>query len=215
MNTLKNMFHKVKINQNPKTGSKIGKAQVKIEPNYKIDRDTFDIKADPAKIEIDWYSEDSKKSKYIKNEFTNFVDDLLTDTDVENVVNVLNNNLDDLSNAKQLSVGIKNTLEGERIKKILRLYFSFDDLPEEEHLFTRAIVNTELQKIRDDAGPVRVVMVNMKDMISNKYYSQIIFVDLYHLFIPSKHNGKTADEAKEISYKQHEELDVCLSKHLK
>lgn len=210
----KNMFRKIKIDKKPISDQRLGKVNVNRRPSYRIDKQSLDIKADPAHVEIDWYSEESKKSDHIENEFTNYVEDFITDYQVEHTIEVLNNGLDVLKKHKLDTVDINYDSKGKRIKEIIELYFKFRN-PREEYWFVKTDIKTEFQSDINSAGSSRIVMVNAKDMETKKHYLQILFVDPYHLFIPGRHKGKSAEETKKETYEKCSDFETCLSKYLK
>lgn len=204
------MFPKIKVDTKKDKGSGI---QVNRNLTYKVDQTNLNVRATKAKLEIEWHSESSKKSKHLKNEFTNFVEGFITDTEIDNAIEVLNEKPESLINNHLDTVDINYDAKGNRLKDIIELYFQMNK-PQEYYWFVKTDINTSLQNVLNRRGSFRVVMINRKDMVANKHYLQIIFVDPHHLFIPSKFKGKSAEQSKRESYREAVKLETCISKHL-
>lgn len=202
------------IGTSRKIEKKTNESRAYIKQPKKLEEEVRGVKTDSAEVEIEWYSKESKKSDCLENEFTNFVEDFITDHQVENAVNLLNNDLNRLKENIRDDIRFPENSKGERLKQIIEMYFALER-PEYDYWFVKTDIKTDFQSSLDRAGSVRVVMVNAKNMETNKHFLQILFVDPYHLFIPGRHNGSSAEEMKKKTYEYYSKLDTCLSKHLK
>lgn len=208
------MFHKIDINSKRKNNEEENRISVDRVRNYNITKRDLNVKTQKAELEIKWHSNKSKQSNSLENEFTNYVEDFITDSDIENGIKVLNENLDDLKDGTIDFVDIKYDKKGKRLIEIIELFFPLTR-NREDYWFVKVDITTEFKKITNSRGPFRVILINTKDIKTSKHYLEIVFLDPYHLFIPGKHNGKTAEQYKRETYEQYIELDTCLSKHIK
>lgn len=208
------MFPKIDVkSKKKKIDVSSDKLSIKRKPSYKLERKNLNVKAVVADLEVEWYSEDSKKSKHLDNEFTNFVEDFLTDIEIENGIDVLNDDLENLKDNNLPPVDIPYNEKGQRLKDIIELYFTIDN-SHEDYWFVKTDINTEFQTLTNRRSSFRVIMVNMKDMENNKHFLQILFLDPHHLFIPGGHNGKTAEQTKNDTYRSCRNYDTCISEYL-
>lgn len=207
------MFPKVKIDAKKKDKQRSNRVQVVKTPNYKINKTDLNVKVKKATLEVVWFSGNSKKSKRLENEFTNYVEDFITDHEIDNAIEVLNNNPEVLKEYVLDTVDINYDDQGNRLKEIIELYFPMDN-PQDYYWFVKTDINTEFQKYTNSRGAFRVVMINTKDMSTSKHYLQILFVDPYHLFIPGAFNGKTNTQNKIETYKKYKEYNTCISKYI-
>ena len=53
-----------------------------------------------------------------------------------------------------------------------------------------------------DNGSMRLISLYRKDIETGMTYFELLFIDFYHLFIPSKHNGKDPDYVRKDTYKK-------------
>ncbi len=61
------------------------------------------------------------------------------------------------------------------------------------------IRKSKIESPLGDNGALRLISVYSKDIEKNISYFDLLFIDFYHLFIPSKHNGLSAREnAKKV-----------------
>lgn len=64
-------------------------------------------------------------------------------------------------------------------------------------------------KIKDplgNNGPFRLLSVYEKDIESNTTYFNLLFIDFYHLFIPSDHEGKPAEDVRRSEYNKRKRI---------
>lgn len=207
------MFPKIKIDAKKKENPQSNRVQVVKTPNYKVNKTDLNVRAKKATLEVVWFSENSKKSQRLENEFTNYVENFITDHEIDNAIEVLNNNPEVLKEYVLDTVDINYNDQGNRLKEIIELYFPMDN-PQDYYWFVKTDINTEFQKYINSRGAFRVVMINTKDMSTSKHYLQILFLDPHHLFIPSRYNGKTSEQSKLEIYEKCEEYITCLSKHI-
>ncbi|MFC0232766.1 hypothetical protein ACFFIF_02035 [Vagococcus entomophilus] len=152
----------------------------------------------------------SKKMNHLK--FTNFLpENYMITPDLREAINLITENEKFLCEnwdrhdlpAVQVSGKYK-----ERIKEIIREYD--EDLVDAlfEGRIRKSTVSTEHQK-----GKVRLISLYTKE--KNKTIISLIFIDFYHLFIPSGNLGKPSERVMEENYNNQKNNDVCFSKYVK
>ncbi|NIK12887.1 hypothetical protein [Alkalibacillus almallahensis] len=161
-------------------------------------------KLEPSKkTEVKPFNEFSFKSKYNSDlEFTNFYRE---DTDQK-----LKKRINELS--EDFSVTLKGETRGvefdkDRIKEILELFvgeFHEDDLSEDE------IVKVRLYDPFGYPTEIRVYLTLDTSDLDNKVY-YVLMVDLFHLVIPSSHNGKQSEVVKQETFEHNKDNNKCIS----
>jgi hypothetical protein len=102
----------------------------------------------------------------------------------------------------------------DRMKKILTNYLS----DEEFNNFTEDFRKSELKDdniVYENHGDFRVITLYSveKEQDIYKQYLTIILLDPHHLFIPSRHNGKTKEEAVAKKYREVKNYSYHIKQH--
>ena len=62
------------------------------------------------------------------------------------------------------------------------------------------IRKSKIKGLLENNGCFRLISEYSKDISTGTTYFDLLFIDFYHLFIPSKHRGKSADEVRKKTY---------------
>ncbi|WP_157456216.1 hypothetical protein [Carnobacterium maltaromaticum] len=92
-----------------------------------------------------------------------------------------------------------------RIQTILNEY-----LNEDCNDYFGRIRKTTLKTPLGKNGQLRLISVYTIDTDTGISHLDLLFIDFYHLFIPSKHNGLSAEEAMKINYEKHKKHNKCM-----
>lgn len=161
---------------------------------------------------VEWYDSGAKNSVNLPNEFfINFVKDDKMDRDfyAQTMIERFNEDasFEFLKDPSPVKLHNKHVRE----KEILSHYFGLDDTQELDHLVKYRVVSNFADSIQDTSGAARVVAY--RD--TNEHAFKIIFLDPYHLFLPSKHKGVDKDVMMKQTYLKHSGCHLCLSKCIK
>ena len=161
---------------------------------------------------VEWYDSGAKNSVNLPNEFfINFVKDDKIDRDfyAQTMIERFNEDasFEFLKDPSPVKLHNKHVRE----KEILSHYFGLDDTQELDHLVKYRVVSNFADSIQDTSGAARVVAY--RD--TNEHAFKIIFLDPYHLFLPSKHKGVDKDVMMKQTYQKHSGCHLCLSKCIK
>lgn len=134
--------------------------------------------------------------------FTNFLQDsfLVNENLKESLDNIFKNSEYIFRESKLVKYSGKNKV---RIKNIINLYsVVFDESKEilEKHLQDGQIYKTAFSLNKNEKGKIRIVSVVHLDDKTENYLFKLLFIDLYHLFIPSSHNGYSSDKQLKKTY---------------
>lgn len=134
--------------------------------------------------------------------FTNFLqEDLLIDDTLKNSLNIIFKDSECIfRKLKSVEYSGKNS---ERIRYILNLYsVNFKESKEklEQHLQEGQIYKTAFSLDKNEQGKIRIISVVHLDDKNENYILELLFIDLYHLFIPSSHKGYTSQKQLERTY---------------
>lgn len=165
---------------------------------------------------ISWFSETSKKSVNLeKCQFTNFV--ATEKLDRSEYAQVL---IDRFNKDKSLSFlsdpsNIKLNKSHAREKEIIKHYFDLSNGGEFDetfdHLVKYRVVSEYQEETGSNTGAARVIAHEGVDTASNTYFYKLIFMDPYHLFLPSKHRGTDKYDMRNKSYSKYKGCKKCLS----
>ncbi|WP_413496935.1 hypothetical protein [Carnobacterium maltaromaticum] len=84
-----------------------------------------------------------------------------------------------------------------------------------KYLDASRIRKTTVKSALGDKGQLRLISVYTKDTKTGISHLDLLFIDFYHLFIPSKHNGLSAEEAMKINYERNKKHTKCMHKCFK
>lgn len=134
--------------------------------------------------------------------FTNFLqEDLLIDETLQSSLEIIFKNSEYIyKESKFIRYPGSNS---ERIQKIINLYSdSFEESKEqlENHLLDGRIYKTAFSLDKNERGKIRIISVGHLDDKNENYIYELLFIDLYHLFIPSSHKGYTSQKQLERTY---------------
>ena len=161
---------------------------------------------------VEWYDSGAKNSVNLPNEFfINFVQDDKIDRDFYAQTMIERFNEDASFEFLKDPSPVKLRNKHVREKEILSHYFGLDDTQELDHLVKYRVVSNFADSIQDTSGAARVVAY--RD--TNEHAFKIIFLDPYHLFLPSKHKGVDKDVMMKQTYQKHSGCHLCLSKCIK
>ena len=161
---------------------------------------------------VEWYDSGAKNSVNLPNEFfINFVKDDKIDRDFYAQTMIERFNEDASFEFLKDPSPVKLRNKHVREKEILSHYFGLDDTQELDHLVKYRVVSNFADSIQDTSGAARVVAY--RD--TNEHAFKIIFLDPYHLFLPSKHKGVDKDVMMKQTYQKHSGCHLCLSKCIK
>ena len=161
---------------------------------------------------VEWYDSGAKNSVNLPNEFfINFVKDDKIDREVYAQTMIERFNEDASFEFLKDPSPVKLRNKHVREKEILSHYFGLDDTQELDHLVKYRVVSNFADSIQDTSGAARVVAY--RD--TNEHAFKIIFLDPYHLFLPSKHKGVDKAVMMKQTYQKHSGCHLCLSKCIK
>ncbi|OFS28791.1 hypothetical protein [Abiotrophia sp. HMSC24B09] len=161
---------------------------------------------------VEWYDSGAKNSVNLPNEFfINFVKDDKIDRDFYAQTMIERFNEDASFEFLKDPSPVKLRNKHVREKEILSHYFGLDDTQELDHLVKYRVVSNFADSIQDTSGAARVVAY--RD--TNEHAFKIIFLDPYHLFLPSKHKGVDKAVMMKQTYQKHSGCHLCLSKCIK
>lgn len=150
--------------------------------------------------------------------FTNFLPErILIDNDTKNQINRIAENSECISKNYDRKVAQKIRYSGkyrDHMKKVLEKY---DSLFENENgELTMALENEFIVKATvestNEKGKIRVLSFWEKK--ENKHFFHMLFIDFYHLFLPSSHAGYDSEKQRQTTYKMYENNTTCISSWL-
>lgn len=168
----------------------------------------FEIKCEEPTVKVEWHRDFSVKSKHLPSyKFTNFID-VFSEPNTEFAISKMNEDLNCIK--KRVSSVDITSQNRDRLLGIINNYL---DGP--SYNFEDDFKKTTLPDMLGAEGSFRVVSLFYKDMKTKEHFLYILFVDPYHLFIPSKHKKKTADEMLADTYAKYNSNLNCISKLIK
>lgn len=181
-------------------------------PNVGENRVANNLNIPEKDYSVEWYDSGAKNSVNLPNEFfINFVKDDKIDRDFYAQTMIERFNEDASFEFLKDPSPVKLHNKHAREKEILSHYFGLDDTQELDHLVKYRVVSNFADSIQDTSGAARVVAY--RD--TNEHAFKIIFLDPYHLFLPSKHKGVDKDVMMKQTYQKHSGCHLCLSKCIK
>lgn len=165
---------------------------------------------------ISWFSETSKKSVNLeKCQFTNFVANEKIDRseDAQVLIDRFNKdkNLSFLKDSRTITLNKRHVRE----KEIIKHYFDLSNDGEIDetfdHLVKYRVVSEFNESIGSNEGAARVIAHQGVDTVSNTYFYKLIFMDPYHLFLPSQHHDTDKYDMRNKSYSKYKGCKKCLS----
>lgn len=160
-----------------------------------------DISAKNVQAKVRFKSNSFDSINISEIEFSNMLDDkILIPPRTRSAINKLVKN-PDIININSKSINTYNDHDN-RMRKILEHYIS----NEEFDTFCDDFRKSELKDeniVYDEHGDFRVITLFSVEKENDKDFQQyltVILLDLYHLFLPSKHRGKSKEESKKANY---------------
>lgn len=153
--------------------------------------------------------------------FTNFLPDFdAFDGYIDEGINKLKVSPSLLSKTEKRENAEEVKLAGKFINRIEAIIAEYDSLNNDEgHLIELLkdgfIRKSKIETPLGDSGALRLISVYSKDIDSQKTYFDLLFIDFYHLFIPSKHGGLSAEECAKKVYIQRKSCSERVHKYLK
>lgn len=198
--------------------------KLEVSPQPKIENDLIrknkmgyqvDIPDNPI-FECSFWNDSACSSKKIESEFfTNYLAEFYElDGYIENGLKKIRLNIDCISKTedRKFPSVVRFNDKGNfsnHIKNILNDY-----LGEDCNNYYGRIVKTTLKTPLGHNGQMRLISVYSKDATTGKSYLGLLFIDFYHLFIPSSHNGVTAQEMQKRNYLKNKKYTKCMSSYL-
>lgn len=104
-----------------------------------------------------------------------------------------------------------------RTEKIISYYdiLNEDDGDLIELLHDGFIRKSKIETPLGDSGALRLISVYSKDIEEDTTYFDLLFIDFYHLFIPSRHKGIGAKDHALKVYEERKKCDKTVHKHIK
>lgn len=199
-----NQMFKIDIHNDNKKKSTFNENTITTRDFVSTKYDPYDLdKRVKPKIEL---LESAKKSVNISNiNFSNMLP-ALEESPIDSYIEIAIDKLKENPNILLDSCHpiIYNGDHKERIKDILLEYIPEEDFDEHSDYFRKSDVRTSA--LLETRGAFRVVGIYLiepkkhKKQKHSKHYLKIVLIDPYHLFIPSRHNGLTAEEYKTSTY---------------
>jgi hypothetical protein len=173
--------------------------------NFKSEK--FEVSTKEPKVVFELLSGDSYKSKQDHSLcFTNFISDR-TDYVTLARLEELFKDLSSIQSHQLNSVNMK-----ERIENILSLYH----FQNSEDLVESKVMKADLKGSLSNQDGVRAYFTFDHEVVEGEWIAktQVIMIDLFHLVIPSKHKGKTADRSMRDTYHTNMNNKTCMSAFL-
>lgn len=194
------MQFEIDLNNDNQKGSKNTQEYISARNFVTIDYNPFDLetKVAPRVIMLDCMK---KSIKLDSHHFTNMLPDIenqALESHIELALEKMKENpgiLFETNNPIRYSGKNK-----ERIEELLTKYVSEDEFNKNCDYFRKSDVKTDA--LLENRGSFRVIgLYTIKPKTHpkqkhSKHYLNVILLDPYHLFIPGKHNGLTAEEYK-------------------
>ncbi|MDT2659005.1 hypothetical protein P7E02_03950 [Enterococcus hulanensis] len=150
--------------------------------------------------------------------FTNFLPErFLIDSGTKSQINQIAENSDCISKNYDRKAAQKIRYSGkykEHMKSIVKMY---DSIFENEHNeLSTALEDEFLVKatIEDDSGKGKTRVISFWEKKDDEHLLHMLFIDFYHLFLPSNHAGYDSDKQRRATYKMYANNPTCISKWL-
>lgn len=187
--------------------------------NQLIQRNLKDYQVDipdNPRFECSYWNGELSGSKKIESAyFTNFIASEFYEREsyIEKGVDEIRGNIDCISKSQdgEFPSNVDFNDRGkfnDHIKMILNAY-----LEEDCSEYFGRIKKTTIESPLGDKGQLRLISVYRKDSETGISHLDLLFIDFYHLFIPSKHNGVSAEEMMKKNYEKNKNHSGCY-KHL-
>lgn len=126
-----------------------------------------------------------------------------------------------LSHTEKREAATDVKLTGEFKSHIENIIAHYDNLNSDNGELSRLLKDGFIRKSKietplGDSGALRLISVYSKDIENQTTYFDLLFIDFYHLFIPSKHKGISAkNHSREVYLYRAKYCNESVQKHLK
>lgn len=153
--------------------------------------------------------------------FTNFLPSFeVLDGYIEVGLDKLKNKPGLLSHTEKRNNADSVRVSGEFKDRIESIVLHYDVLNSDDGKLVEALHDGFIRKSKietplGDSGALRLISLYSKDITSDKTYFDLLFIDFYHLFIPSPYKGVPAKIHAKSVYNKRKKCNETVHKHLK
>lgn len=167
----------------------------------------------------DLYKNKIAPSINLKEElFTNFLPEkILIDVDTKKRISRIAESSDSISKNYDRKTAPKIIFSGKyrgHMENIMRNYDVIFGNKQNE--LTKALENEFIVKstVEDSLGKGNTRVISFWEKKDNKHYFHMLFIDFYHLFLPSNHAGYDSERQRHHTYNMYKNNHTCISKLL-